>query len=202
MRVSGLQIGLALVGVGLYSLLALPSIRSSPALAADARMANLLVTNNDGNLEIQAVLIGAMPSSLIEELNTGMAATFRFYVELWEYRRFWADKRLATKVVERSVKYDVLTKEFRVIPTKGEEKEAFVSKDFWEVQRVASELRAVKMAPFSTLKGSDLYYVRIRGEVRPAHSDSALTKVIPFLSSRGTETPWESSPLLTISRNR
>ena len=41
-----------------------------------------------------------------------------------QYNRYWRDSRLLTKVVERQLAYNVVTKEFRVSSVKGEARPA------------------------------------------------------------------------------
>jgi hypothetical protein len=121
-------------------------------------------------------------------------------VELWQYSSWWVDRRVVARIVERQVIYDVLTKEYRVSAVQGEEREPYVTRELWEAERVLSQLRGLRLAPIASLREEDLYYVRVRGEVRSA-PDSSVSKIVPFLSSR-VETSWEQSPLLTVGRTR
>lgn len=170
--------------------------------AADLKVSNLVVTNSDKSLMVQAVLLGALPEGLVEGLETGIPAVVRFQVELWQYNTFWVDRRIAAKVVERQVHYDILTKEYRVTAVQGESREPYVTRDLWEAKRVISELRALHLAPIDLLKLENLYYVRLRAEIRPATPEPSLTKLLPPFLSSGVETSWEKSPLLTMSRQR
>lgn len=169
------------------------------AHAAGLRIADLTVTNSEESLGIDAVLIGPMPSQMLEALETGIPATVRFTVELWQYNRLWVDRLVATKVIERSVSYDVLTKEYRVQTVKGEERPPHITKTLNEAQRALSALRDPKFVSLATLRPDDLYYVRVRGEVQSAQ-DSSIARFLPFVSSGRDESSWERSPLLTIRR--
>jgi hypothetical protein len=168
---------------------------------APLRVSNLVVTNSDSTLLVGLVLLGALPDGIIEGLGTGIPATVRFQLELWQYNSWWVDRRVVAKFVERQVIYDVLTKEFRVSAVQGEEREPYVTRDVWEAERVLSELRGFKLTQMSHLNLDDLYYVRVRGEVRSGAPDSSVSRILPFVSSRA-ETPWEQTPLLTLRRAR
>ena len=147
------------------------------------------------------VLLGAMPDGIVEGLGTGIPAAVRFQLELWQYNSWWVDRRVVAKLVERQVVYDVLTKEFRVAALQGEEREAYVTRDVWEAERVLSELRGFKLTQMSHLNLDELYYVRVRAEVRSGAPDASVSRILPFVSSRA-ETPWEQTPLLTLRRAR
>jgi hypothetical protein len=168
--------------------------------AASLRISNLVVTNSDRTLLVSAVLLGSLPEGVVEGLVTGIPAAVRFQVELWQYSSWWVDRRVVARIVERQVIYDVLTKEYRVSAVQGEEREPYVTRELWEAERVLSQLRGLRLAPIANLREEDLYYVRVRGEVRSA-PDSSVSKIVPFLSSR-VETSWEQSPLLTVGRTR
>ena len=172
-----------------------------PGWAAPLRISNLVVTNSDRMLLVGAVLLGSLPEGVIEGLGTGIPAAVRFQVELWQYNAWWVDRRVVAKIVERQLVYDVLTKEYRVTPVQGEEREPYVTRDLWEAERVVSEVRAFRLVPITSLRNEDLYYVRVRAEVRAGAPDSSFSKIVPFLSTR-VETGWEQSPLLSLSRTR
>ena len=137
----------------------------------------------------------------MEGLGTGIPATVRFQVELWQYNSWWVDRRIVARVVERQVVYDLLTKEYRVSVVQGEEREPYVTREVWEAERVLSEIKALRMAQMPSLKPDDLYYVRVRAEVRSGAPDASFSKILPFVSYR-VETGWEQSPLLTLRRTR
>ena len=188
-RILGVALGLLLV--------------AGPAGGAGGpfRISNLVVTNSDSTLLVTLVLLGAMPDGIVEGLGTGIPASVRFQLELWQYNSWWVDRRVVAKLVERQVVYDVLTKEFRVAALQGEEREPYVTRDVWEAERVLSELRAFRLTQMSHLSLDELYYVRVRAEVRSGAPDSSVSRILPFVSSRA-ETPWEQTPLLTLRRAR
>jgi Domain of unknown function (DUF4390) len=169
--------------------------------ATPPRISNLVVTNADNTLVVNVVLLGALPEGMVEGLGTGIPATVRFQLELWQYSPWWVDRRVVAKLVERQVVYDVLTKEFRVLPVQGEEREPYVTRDVWEAERVLSEVRSYRLTPTAHLRADDLYYVRVRAEVRSGAPDASFSKILPFAASR-VETGWEQTPLLTLRRTR
>ncbi|MBI3456739.1 MAG: DUF4390 domain-containing protein [Candidatus Rokubacteria bacterium] len=181
------------------AVLGLLLLLSTDGWAGPLRISNLVVTNADRTLVVNVVLLGSLPDGVVEGLGTGIPATVRFQVELWQYNAWWVDRRIAAKILERQVVYDVLTKEYRVSAVQGEEREPYVTRDIWEAGRVLSEVRGLRLVPITSLQSRDLYYVRVRADIRSGAPDSSLAKIMPFWSSR-VETAWERSPLLTLSR--
>lgn len=187
--------GILAILVGLACLI---PVRSG---AGPLRISNLVVTNSDNTLQVDLVLLGSLPDGVVAGLGTGIPASVRFQVELWQYNAWWVDRRLTAKLVERQVAFDVLTKEYRVSAIQGEQREPYVTRDVWEAERVLSEIHGLALTPMASLSGDDLYYVRVRGEVRSGAPDASFSKILPFMSSRA-ETGWEQSPLLSIRRTR
>lgn len=152
---------------------------------------------NDYDLTVQVVLLGAIPPSFYESLKSGIPTHIRFYIELWQYNgRFWPNERLQARTIERQLAYNVVTKEYRVVSAAGEQREAYVTKDLREAQRVASEIRGLKVGPASALDPRGLYYVRVRADV----SLNGVNSFLARLTGDAEETDWIRSDLLTPTR--
>ena len=187
----------------LFSLAALSGLLSwAPGSeAAEIRLSNLGISLNDADVTVQAVLLGAIPSSLREGLEGGIPINIRFAVELVQFRRLWLNRTVVAKTVERQLTYDPLTKEYRVVPLKDDRREPYSTKDRREAQRVISEFRGLKLMPVADLSPKDLYIVRVRAEVSTGSGLSFFSRLFPFLGT-GEETPWAESSLLTITRSQ
>jgi hypothetical protein len=131
---------------------------------AELRISDLDVFLNDQEVTVHVVLLGAVPDAFQEAIQGGIPTHVRFTVELWQYNRYWPDQQLLTKVVERSLVYNVVTKEFRVASLKGETRPVHITRDVRDAQRVLSELRGLKMTPASALGASAVIYVRVNAE--------------------------------------
>jgi len=165
---------------------------------AEVRISNLAVFLNDYDVTVTVVLFGAVPSALHESIHTGIATHVRYYVELWQHTRMGVDRRLQARMVERQLSYNVLTKEYKVAPVKGEQREPLLTKDLREAQRVISELRVGQLAPVAALDKQELYYVRVRSDVSLGGVNSWFAR----MTGEAEETPWVQSSLLTPVRSQ
>ena len=170
----------------------------TPDAEAEVRISNLAVFLNDYDVTVTVVLFDAVPSVLHESLHTGIATHVRYYVELWQHTRMGVDRRLQARMVERQLTYNVLTKEYKVAPLKGEQREALLTKDLREAQRVISELRVGQLAPVAALDKQELYYVRVRSDVSLGGVNSWFAR----MTGEAEETPWVQSSLLTPVRSQ
>ena len=173
---------------------------AGPAPAeAEIRIGNLSVFFNDFDVTVQVVLLGAIPASLHESLHSGVPTHVRYHIELWQYSRFWVERMVQTRMVERQLTYNVLTKEYRVASINGEQQnEPYLTKNLREAQRVLSDLRLSKLAPGASLDGRELYYVRVRADVALNGQNSWVAR----MTGDAAETPWIQSNLLTPSRSQ
>jgi hypothetical protein len=186
------------LGAGLAATLLLGYPAGIERAGAEVRISNLSVFLNDFDVTVSVVLFGAIPDSLYEAINTGIAAHVRYYVELWQFTRMGVDRRLQARMVERQLTYNVLTKEYKVAPLKGEQREPFLTKDLREAQRVISELRVGQLAPVAALDKQGLYYVRVRSDVSLGGVNSWFAR----MTGEAEETPWVQSSLLTPVRSQ
>ena len=97
--------------------------------SADLRISDLDVFLNDHELTVNVALLGAIPPTFHEGLQSGIPAHVRYTVELWQYQRYWRDNLLLSKVVERQLAYNVVTKEYRVSALQGESREPHLTRD-------------------------------------------------------------------------
>ena len=172
----------------------LPS--STAPAESELRISNLSIFLNDFDVTVQGVLLGAVPSMLSESLHSGVPVHVRFVVELWQQR--FRNRLLHSRTIERQVTYNPATKEYKVVSLAGEEREAFMTKQFREAQRVVSELRAGKLAPDAALDPQELYFIRVRADVSLNGVNSWLAR----FSGEAAESDWIQSPLLTPTRRQ
>jgi hypothetical protein len=169
MRASGFA---AILATTLLLLLA----AAAPA-GAEIRISDLDIVLSDQEITVQAALRGPWPGGFHEAVQSGIPAHVRFTVELWQYHRYWTDQRLTTKVVERAVEYNVVTREYRVAAVKGDPRGGYTTRELADAQRVLSELRALKLTPAAALDPAAIFYVRVVAEVALRGDNSFLTRM-------------------------
>src|SRR3989449_5666437 len=128
---------------------------------AELRISDLDVFLNDHEVTVHVVLLGALPDALHEGIQSGIPAHIRLDIELWQYQRMLPDRLLVTKTVERTLAYNVVTREFKVAALKGETRLVHTTRDLRDAQRVLSDIRGVKITPAAALDPAAVIYVRV-----------------------------------------
>lgn len=158
------------------ALAALLVAAASPA-AADLRIGDLNVFLNDHELTVDVELLNAITPGLHEALQSGIPTHVRYTVELWRHNRYWRDSLLRTKTVERTLAYNVVTKEYKVTTLKGETRTSHVTRDFRDAQRVLSEVRGLRLTSAGTLEPAEVIYVRVHAETALNGENSFVTRL-------------------------
>ena len=182
----------ALVGPAVFCLV------GARAHSAELRISNLSVFLNDYDVTVHVVLLGAIPSTLFESVQTGIPVHVRLHVELWQYNRFLADRRITERTVERQLTYNVLTKEYKVVSPKGEQREPYLTKDLREAQRVTLGGAGGQSRPRRLPQPWEIYYVRVQSDVSLNGVNSWFTR----FTGDAEETDWVRSSLLTVTRSQ
>jgi hypothetical protein len=158
------------------ALAALLVVAAAPA-GADLRITDLDVFLNDHQLTVNVALLDAIAPGFQEGLLSGIPAHVRYTVELWQHHRYWRDSLLLTKVVERALAYNVVTKEYRITAVRGEVRPPHVTRDLRDAQRVLSEVRGLKLTPGGTVEPAEVIYVRVRAETALNGENSFVTRM-------------------------
>jgi len=168
-------------GSGIFSfaataLMVLVLVAATPA-GADLRISDLDVFLNDHELTVNVSVLGAVPETFQEGLQSGIPTHIRYTVELWQYNRYWRDVRLLARVVERQLTYNVVTKEYKVTSLHGETRAPHVTRDQRDAQRLLSDLRSLKLTPAGAMNATDVIYVRVHAEAALNGENSFVTRM-------------------------
>lgn len=81
--------------------------------ASSPFIADISVTNSSSDLLLSAKLKGGFTTEIEEIIHSGAPTTFTYYIKVMRYRSGWYDSTEYSKTIKRTVKYDVLKKEYK-----------------------------------------------------------------------------------------
>jgi Domain of unknown function (DUF4390) len=148
---------------------------AAPA-GAGLRIGDLDVVLGGRELTVNVGLLDAIAPGAHEGLRSGIPTHVRYTVEVWQYHRYWPDSLLLTRIVERALAYNVVTKEYRVTAVRGEARAPHVTRDLHDAQRMLSEVRGLKLAPAGNGVPAEIY-VRVHAETGPNGENSFVTRL-------------------------
>jgi len=171
-----MRAGSRVFSLGATALMVLVLVAATPA-GADLRISDLDVFLNDHELTVNVSVLGAVPETFQEGLQSGIPTHIRYTVELWQYNRYWRDVRLLARMVERQLTYNAVTKEYKVTSLHGETRAPHVTRDQRDAQRVLSDLRSLKLTPAGAMNATDVIYVRVHAEAALNGENSFVTRM-------------------------
>ena len=170
-------------------LLGMCLIGQESAIAQEARLNNITVSNTRDYLLLYLNLEGAFSEKLNKAILSGVPATFSFLAKLNKVRNIWIDQEIADITVTHTIKYDNLKKEF-IIRRSWKNNEPEVTKSFNEAQTWMTEVNSLKIIPLGQLEKGQQYQLRIKAEVSKQTLPFYLHYVLFFISLWDIETDW------------
>jgi hypothetical protein len=104
-------------------------------------------------------------------------------IRLFRYNRFLRDDRVDRAILERTLAYNVVTKEYKVTPGPNERRPPATTRELRDATRILSEVRGVKLTPATSLDPTRIYYVRINAETA-INGDSSFVARMSGLAER------------------
>jgi len=178
----------ALIKKGLLYILILNLAFPSAASARKAGFADVLITENRGEITLYARVTDCFTRDMERAILSGVPTTFTFFIELYQDVPYLWDKKLVSKTVKHTVKFDSIKKIFLFTTTRKKGSEQFTN--FEHAKRAMSELNGVNLIPVSALKQGNSYYVRMKAKLDKIHLPWGLESVLFFVSLWDFETNW------------
>jgi hypothetical protein len=159
------------------------------ALAQQATLTDIIVTNTRDDLLLFMNVEGAFHESIESAVFSGVPVTFSFFVTLHQGRDFWIDKEIADLKFTHTIKYDNLKKEFTVYRS-WQKGEPLVTKSIDYAKKHMTEINSFRVAPLSQLEKGKTYQLRAKAELSKRTLPLYLHYVFFFMSLWDFETDW------------
>ena len=159
------------------------------ALAADARLTDIVVTNTRDDLIVYFSVSDCFTDDLQKAINNGVSTIFTFFVKLYEVRDWWWDKSIADIKVSHEIKYDSLKKIYILNLSSSDDKATYV-KDFEEAKKLMSEIVGLKVTELRNLQRGNRYQISMMAELDKIRLPFYFHYVFFFLSLWDFETDW------------
>lgn len=159
------------------------------ALAQEARLTNVIVTNTRDDLLLYLSVDGAFTEQIQEAILSGVPVSFSFLTRLYEVRDMWFDNNIADVRVTHTIKYDNLKKTFTV-QRSWEENKPVTTQSLAEAQRLMTEIDSLKVVSLGLLEKGKQYQIRAKAELSKLTLPFYLHYVLFFMSFWDFETDW------------
>ena len=128
-----------------------------------------------------------------EAIQSGIRTTFTFYIDLYQKRSWWKDRKVASHKFHHTVQYHPIQKVYHV--TLEEDHSSPVASSLEEAKKLMSKVKGFEIQPSSPLKPGIPTYFRIKAELDPVRLPLHLEYLFFFVSLWDFETDWYLEPL-------
>ncbi len=165
-------------------------LASFPAFSQDARLSDVVVTNNRDDLLLFMRVEGAFTENMKKAVLSGVPATFHFTVVLHKIRHFWLNREIASREITHTVTYNSLKKEFTV--KRSWEREATVTESFTEAKSLMTDVDSLKIVSLDALEKGERYRIQAKARLDKVTLPYDLHYVLFFVSLWDFETDWQA----------
>ncbi|TAK15314.1 MAG: DUF4390 domain-containing protein [Acidobacteria bacterium] len=140
-------------------------LSAATLMAADVRVTPLIA---EGQVFASFTAPDAYSQDVRESVQSGLATSLTFWVELRQSSLVWFDRTLASATVTAAIKYDALTGSFQVTRmADGQVQSSDRTAREEDVKKWATEFERVKLSNGDGLEPNGEYYVRVRVRATP-----------------------------------
>lgn len=161
------------------------------AIAQDAILTNLIVTNTNDDLIVFLKVEGAFREKMKKAVLSGVSTSFSFFISLHKVRSLWIDKKIADVTVIHTIKYNNLKNEF-IIKRSWENNQPIVIQSFDEARKLMTEVDNLKIVPLKKIEKNNQYQIRAKAELSKLTLPFYLHYILFFVSLWNFETDWHT----------
>jgi hypothetical protein len=162
---------------------------AQPALAQNATIEELIVTNSSTDLLLFLTVNNAFTMQMEEGIKSGIPVTFSFYVKLAKKRNNWLNQELVSLKFDHTLSYDTLKDEYAIARSEMAG-QIFRTKSLTEAKKVMAQLNGLTIFPLHALIPEAGYVLRVKAKLAEKTLPLYLHYVIPFWSFWDFETEW------------
>jgi len=163
------------------------------ALCERASIKEVGVKETNGTWKVSFYVENCFTEKMEEAIQTGIKTTFTFYLDFYQKRTWWKDRKVAAVEFHHTIQYDPIRGEYQV--TIEEKGASLFTKNLEEGKKLMAKVEAVEMRPSSELKPGIPTYLRIKAELDPVTLPLHLEYLFFFVSLWDFETNWHIEPL-------
>ena len=156
--------------------------------AQEATITDFTVSNSENQLLLYLSLQDCFTDEMETAIHNGIPATFTFYVELYQIRKGWPDKKISSRNFNHIMDYDSLKKEYQI--QRAEKKDHKLTSSLAEAKTLMSEINGFEFFPLAQLDADSEYMVKVKAKLAKKTLPLYFHYLIPFSSLWDFETDW------------
>jgi hypothetical protein len=164
-----------------------------PAFCQKASIKDIQMKRENGIWKVSFDVENCFTEKMEEAIQSGMRTTFTFYVNLYQKRSWWKDRKLASVEFRHTVQYHPIQKVYQI--KLGEDHSSLAASSLEEAKKLMSKVKEFKIRSSSPFEPGVPAYFRIKAELDPVRLPLHLEYLFFFVSLWDFETDWVIKPL-------
>jgi hypothetical protein len=156
--------------------------------AQEATIEDFTVSNSESQLLLYLTVKDCFTDEMETAIHNGIPATFTFYVDLYQMRKTWPDKKIASLNFNHIMGYDSLKKEYKIQRT--EKNGHKMTSSLEEAKNLMSEINDFQFYSIDQLDTETSYKVKVKAKLAKKTLPLYFHYLIPFSSLWDFETDW------------
>lgn len=156
--------------------------------ANEAKFTDLLITNNAGQITVYARVINCFTPDMEAAILAGVPTTFTFLFDFYQERSYWWDKKMARHIIQHTIKYDNVKKDFLLTSTNRPESDTFQTLE--NTKKAMADLSGVVVYQVNSIEKDKSYYVKMKAKLEQVRLPLHMEYLFFFVSLWDFETDW------------
>lgn len=169
-----------------------------PIYAESASITNINIFNTGKRLVLNASLKDGFSEEIVEAIDSGIPVRITYSIVLKRKTPLFLDKRVVVRKIKKSVKYDTLKEEYKLIDNNGKRTITTITNDFDEVLRIMTKLESIHLISNKRINENEKYYVRVKAELNSKRTWFPFNYILLFMPFLNFDTSWENSSSYTV----
>jgi hypothetical protein len=163
------------------------------AFCEEASIKGVSVKGSDGVWKVGFHVENCFTERMEEAIQSGIRTVFTFYFNLYQKRKLWRDRKVASMEFHHTIQYDPIRGEYRV--TMEENGSSRVTSNLQEAKNWMAKVEEAEVRLSSKLKPGVPTELRIKAELDPVKLPFHLEYLFFFVSLWDFETKWHIESL-------
>jgi hypothetical protein len=165
-----------------------------PAWARKADIVNMTV-GMDGDMVVIGFRVdGAFSQSITDAIHSGAPTSFTYIVELFRQEDAFADERIVSTELERTIQYDTLKRHYVITESNNQK----VARDLAAAELLMTDVRDIPVAVSPNLVPGAKYYVMVKAKLGEVELPFFFSFLRFFVQLWDFETRWTRIDLPVI----
>jgi len=158
------------------------------ATGKEASIEDLFVTNSDSDLLLYLTVRDCFTAEMETGLHNGIPATFTFFVDVYQTKKAWPDRKIVSHVFNRTLTFDNLKEEYTIISSTNNNNAT--TQSLGQAKILMSELTDFSVINLQRLDAGATYKLRVKVKLAKKTLPLYFHYLIPFSSLWDFETDW------------